>query len=83
MSGFFLRILKCLITQNYRFKKYSELNFCHFEGHKRNNLINSNFPKSVKKYTYEYPGKLGDNLESVRKKSINDRKIDLDRYIND
>lgn len=62
---------------------YSELNFCHFKGHNCNHLIHSNFPKSVKEYTYEYPGKLGDDLESVRKKSISDRKIDLNKFIND
>jgi len=60
---------------------YSELNFCHFKGHNCNVMIHSNFPKAIKEYSYEYPGKLGDNLQNVRDKSINDRKFDLDKYI--
>ena len=62
---------------------YSELEPCEFEGHTCKDQLVKLFPDANKEYSYDYPGKLGDNLKTVRDASIKRREKDMNKLIND
>jgi hypothetical protein len=60
---------------------YSELEPCNFNKHTCKDKLEKLFPDAIKEYSYDYPGKLGDNLKSVRDASIKERANDMNKLI--
>lgn len=60
---------------------YSELEPCDFTKHKCKELLEKHFPNAIKEYSYDYPGKLGDNLKNVRDASIKARSNDMNKLL--
>ena len=62
---------------------YSELEPCDFERHTCKDKLAKLFPDPIKEYSYDYPGKLGDNLKTARDASKKIREKDMNKLIND
>ncbi len=69
------------IPKNKISRIYSELEPCNFEKHFCKRQLEILFPDAIKEYSYDYPGKLGDNLKSVRNVSIKERANDMNKLI--
>ena len=60
---------------------YSELEPCNFDRHLCKDKLEKLFPDAIKEYSYDYPGKLGDNLKNVRDTSIKERANDMNKLV--
>ncbi len=69
------------IPKNKVTRVYSELEPCNFTKHKCKKLLETHFPDAIKEYSYDYPGKLGDNLKNIRDASIKERAIEMNKLV--
>lgn len=69
------------IPKNKVTRVYSKLEPCNFTKHKCKDLLEKHFPNAIKEYSYDYPGKLGDNLKTVRDASIKERAKDMSKLV--